>query len=97
MKNLALLRKKKGLTQVQFAKLFGVSASTVAMWETGQRKPDYHTIVRLCEFFGADFEELLGVKKQTVMAEENIEIPVVGMSAAGGLQQPTRILSVTNL
>ena len=45
MKNLALLRKKKGLTQMQLAKLIGVSTSTVAMWETGQRKPDRHTVI----------------------------------------------------
>ena len=50
MKNLALLRKKKGLTQMQLAKLIGVSTSTVAMWETGQRKPDRHTVIKLHSF-----------------------------------------------
>ena len=83
MKNLAVLRKKKGLTQVQFSKLFGVSTSTVAMWETGQRKPDYHTIVRLCEFFSVSFEELLGVKSKPALPEENISVDVMGYVRGG--------------
>lgn len=83
MKNLAVLRKKMGLTQVQFAKMFGVSTSTVAMWETGQRKPDYHTIVRLCDFFSVGFEELLGVKNSALLPEENIPVDVVGYVRGG--------------
>lgn len=83
MKNLALLRKKKGLTQMQFAKLIGVSTSTVAMWETGQRKPDYHTISRLCEFFAVGFEELLGVEIFSRPPAEEIPVPVLGQIRAG--------------
>lgn len=86
MKNLALLRKKSGLTQMQFAKKIGVSTSTVAMWETGQRKPDYHTIMKLCRFFGVGFEELLGVSGGS-LPQENIEIPVTGYVRGG---QPAR-------
>lgn len=83
MKNLAVLRKNKGLTQMQLAKLIGVSTSTVAMWETGQRKPDYHTIVRLCEFFGTDFEQLLGVEKPQPARAETVAVPVLGYVRAG--------------
>lgn len=83
MKNLALLRKKKGLTQMQLAKLIGVSTSTVAMWETGQRKPDYHTIVRLCDFFAVEFEELLGIEKAAPVEREDIAVPVLGYVRAG--------------
>ena len=83
MKNLALLRKKKGLTQMQFAKLIGVSTSTVAMWETGQRKPDYHTISRLCEFFAVGFEELLGMESVNQPPAEDIPVPVLGQIRAG--------------
>ena len=44
MENIAKLRKMHNWTQYQLAKLIGVSTSTVAMWETGKRKPDYHRI-----------------------------------------------------
>ena len=83
MKNLAVLRKNKGLTQMQLAKLIGVSTSTVAMWETGRRKPDYHTIVRLADFFAVGFEELLGIEKTTPAEKENIAVPVLGYVRAG--------------
>jgi len=87
MKNLAFLRKKSGLTQMQFAKKIGVSTSTVAMWETGQRKPDYHTIMKICRFFGVDFEQLLGAESVARMPDENIEVPVMGYVRGG---QPSR-------
>ena len=83
MKNLAVLRKKKGLTQMQLAKLIGVSTSTVAMWETGQRKPDYHTIVRLREFFAVGFEQLLGVERPQAAPAETVSVPVLGYVRAG--------------
>ena len=83
MKKLAVLRKKKGLTQMQLAKLIGVSTSAVAMWETGQRKPDYHTIAKLRDFFAVGFEQLLGIEPTVVPPVENIPVPVVGQVRAG--------------
>ncbi|MBR4036208.1 MAG: helix-turn-helix domain-containing protein [Oscillospiraceae bacterium] len=83
MKNLAALRKQKGLTQMQLAKLIGVSTSTVAMWETGQRKPDYHTIAKLRDFFAVGFEQLLGMVPVHRAPVENIPVPVVGQVRAG--------------
>ena len=83
MKNLAMLRKKSGLTQMQFAKKIGVSTSTVAMWESGRRKPDYNTIMKICRFFGVGFEQLLGAVPAINLPEENIEIPVMGYVRGG--------------
>jgi repressor LexA len=83
MKNLALLRKKKGLTQMQLAKLIGVSTSTVAMWETGQRKPDRHTVIKLRDFFAVGYEELLGVEPAWRPQVEDIPVPVAGYIRAG--------------
>ena len=34
------LRKERGLSQDQLAKILGVSRSTVGMYETGKREPD---------------------------------------------------------
>lgn len=82
MKNLAKLRKDRGLTQTRLAKLLGVSTSTVAMWETGQRKPDYHTIARLCEFFAVSFEDMAGIVKP-LSGEEEGRVPVLGSVRAG--------------
>ena len=38
--NLKVLRKNNGMTQKELSQALGVALSTVAMWETGNRKPD---------------------------------------------------------
>lgn len=54
------LRKEKGLTQVELAKEMGVSTGTVAMWETGKRRPQFETLDKLCEYFDRNMGYLLG-------------------------------------
>ena len=41
--NLKVLRKNNGMTQKELSQALGVALSTVAMWETGNRKPDLET------------------------------------------------------
>lgn len=43
------LRKKKGITQRQFAEIIPTSFSTVRRWEGGERQPDLNTIIRIAE------------------------------------------------
>jgi len=38
--NVPLIRKKYGLSQEKFAKLLGISVSTLRNWEQGRRKPE---------------------------------------------------------
>ena len=45
------LRKEKGLTQMELADALGVSSSTVALWETGKRRPQFDMFDKLCSFF----------------------------------------------
>lgn len=71
--NLKKLRKSEGLTQKQLSGKLGVALSTVAMWETGSRQPDYATLNKIAEFFKVSFDTLLS-DKQSV--EENEEIYV---------------------
>lgn len=54
------LRKKNNMTQVQLAEKLGVSKGTVAMWETGKRKPSYDTLNDLCDIFDRRLEFILG-------------------------------------
>ena len=42
------LRKEKGMTQIGLAEELGVSKGTVAMWETGRRRPQFETLADLC-------------------------------------------------
>ena len=43
------LRKEKGMTQIDLAKAIGVSNGTVAMWETGRRKPSFELLEKLSD------------------------------------------------
>lgn len=58
------LRKKKGMTQIQFAEVFNISSGTIAMWETGKRKPDLETIKNIAEFFDVSVDYLIGNKQE---------------------------------
>jgi len=70
------LRKKNGMTQTDLAKTLGVSGGTVAMWETGKRKPQFETLNRLCELFNTDLSFLNGstdTAAPEMRTEEEIE------------------------
>ena len=51
------LRKEKGMTQIDLAKAIGVSSGTIAMWETGKRKPSFEMFDRLTEVFERDHHD----------------------------------------
>ncbi len=55
------LRKEKGLTQTELAKELLVSTGTVAMWETGKRKPQFEMFDKLCSFFNRSMDYILGI------------------------------------
>lgn len=54
------LRKKNGLTQIELAKKIGVSSSTIAMYEVGEREPSIETLDKMCEVFNVDMDTLCG-------------------------------------
>lgn len=53
-------RKQRHFTQSQLAKMLGVSASAVGMYEQGRREPDNKTLLKLCEIFDTSSDYLLG-------------------------------------
>ena len=55
------LRKEKGLTQTELAKELEVSTGTIAMWETGKRKPQFEMFDKLCTFFDRSMDYILGI------------------------------------
>ena len=70
------LRKEKGLTQVELAKELNVSSGTVAMWETGKRKPQFDMIEKLCDYFNRRMDYILGASdtpQTAALTEEDID------------------------
>lgn len=52
------------LTQNETAKMIGISQSTLAKYETGDREPDVETIGKLAEFYAVSVDWLLGLGMQ---------------------------------
>lgn len=53
-------RAAMGITQRELAQMLGISQSTVAMWETGERSPKIHMIPKLAQVLGCTIDELFG-------------------------------------
>ena len=70
------IRTEKGITQVQLAETMGVSKGTVAMWETGKRKPNFETLNQLSDIFDKRIDYILGYSNDASspkMTEEDID------------------------
>lgn len=55
-KNLAELRKSRGLTQGQLAEKFSYSDKSVSKWEHGEVMPDLDTLQQLADFYGVTLD-----------------------------------------
>ena len=79
------LRKDNNLTQSELAKKLGIAASTVGMYERGQREPDFDTLEKISDYFGVNMNTLLGRENAPVSQNisSGIKIPVLGKVAAG--------------
>ncbi|SDI97146.1 putative transcriptional regulator [Halanaerobium congolense] len=73
MDKLAKLRKKEGLTQEQLAEKVGLSTSSIAMYETGDRKPPLEKAKVLADFFGVSIEDIFfNSKPHECVVNENV-------------------------
>lgn len=64
------LRISAGLTQVEMAEKLKISRSTIGMYETGAREPDFETLEKIADFFNVDIDYLLGrTDKITLLPE----------------------------
>ena len=59
-KRLKNLRLNKHLTQDELAPELGISRSTLGMYETGKREPDFETLETIADFFNVDMNYLIG-------------------------------------
>lgn len=74
-KNLARLRKAKGLTQKKLGEMVGVSNRVIAYYEKETNYPPAHLIAPLSEALGVSTDELLGIKKSKLNVDtENVAL-----------------------
>ena len=57
--NLKRYRKKRGLSQKDFAKMVGTSQSAICLYEVGTRTPNMKTIFKMASALGVPAEELI--------------------------------------
>lgn len=70
-----LLRKEKGMTQVELADKLHVSNKTISKWETGRGMPDVDMIISLAEALDVSVIELIKQERiddQTVFTKEKV-------------------------
>ena len=97
---LIYLRKRRGLSQQQFADKIGLTRSAVGMYETGRREPDFETLETIADFFNVNMDVLLGKQNPNVSPTlpsniipmpEMRRVPLIGTIACG-----TPILAAEN-
>ena len=56
------LRTSSNLTQNAIAEKLGISRSTIGMYETGAREPDFETLEKIADYFNVDTDFLHPIK-----------------------------------
>lgn len=82
------LRKSKGLSQSELAKILDISTSSVGMYESGKRQPNFYTEEKIAKFFGVSLDTLRGNPIESVSKKANgIMIPLLSDIKAGLLSK----------
>lgn len=73
-KRLESLRKKAKLRQEDVAKIIGVGRTTYAMYEQGNRQPDYDTLLKISKFFEVTTDYLISGHNNITIAGQQINL-----------------------
>lgn len=72
--NIALFRKKMGLTQVQLAEMLNYSDKAVSKWERAESVPDIFILKKLADIFGVKVDTLITPNNNKVKISKHISI-----------------------
>jgi len=71
-KNMRLERKERGFTSDVLARFLGISTAYVGLIERGERRPSLETFIRICDFFGETYEDMLKPNSALTIAEKKL-------------------------
>ena len=74
------LRKKKGITQEEFAEMLNVSGRTVSRWETGTNMSDISLLVDIAEIFDVSIPEIINGERKSEIMEKEVKETVLSLS-----------------
>ena len=83
MMRLKELRRKKDITQEELAKQLQLSPSTIGMYETGRREPDFDTLQMIADYFHVSTDSLLGRDIGLYEMRDTKRVPVIGTVRCG--------------
>lgn len=81
--NLKTLRKLKGKTQQQIAKILNVSQNAYCKYELGAAEPNIDTLKFLANYFGVSVDYLIGKEDDLKNCKRGVKVPVLGTIPAG--------------
>ncbi len=58
------LRKDRGFTMKELGEIVGVTESAIGQYETGKRKPEYETLLRICDVLHCSAVDLFRDEKE---------------------------------
>ena len=64
------LRKSRGLTQEELAKILYVSRTAISKWESGRGYPNIDSLRELASFFSVSIDDLLSSEKLLTIAKK---------------------------
>ena len=67
-----LIKLRGNRSQAEVAKAVGIATSTLGMYETGAREPDFETLEKIADFFNVDIDYLLGRTDKTTVLPETV-------------------------
>ena len=79
---LRMLRKAKGLTQLQVAELIGVTKAMVSAYETAAKAPSIEILIRLASFYGVTVDYLVSVESHAMIDCSGLDDDAVALVAA---------------
>ena len=70
--NIKSLRLARGISQVELAKVLGVTKQTISNWENNNIQPSIEMLVSLADYFGTSTDYLLGRNKINMVDLEGL-------------------------
>ena len=85
-RNLALYRKRVGMTQAELAERINYSDKSVSKWESGNGVPDIYILVQLAEIFGVTVNDLVAEEPpKGAPRRENVGLHTMIMALSSGI------------
>lgn len=80
------LRKERGITQMELAEAIGIARSTICMYETGLREPNFETCEAIADYFNCRLSDIIDDYDQSngiFPFPKMNQVPILGEIACG--------------